>query len=108
MPDQPLARDPPSQPIRPVPGGYCARDTGVDRRGTMADNHLFAETARSHADRPGAGVEIESLAALDARLSQGRSLADCYVQSLDLSDRSDALLASDVTRAVFLGCTFAP
>jgi predicted Rossmann-fold nucleotide-binding protein len=53
-------------------------------------------------------VELESLAALDARLAAGGTLADCYVQSLDLTGHSDALLAAEVTRAVFLGCSFGP
>ncbi len=57
---------------------------------------------------PGTGSEIESLAQLDARLSSGQGLAECYLQSLDLTAHGGALLATDVTRAVFLGCTFAP
>lgn len=56
----------------------------------------------------GAGAEIESLAAFDARLASGGSLAECYLQSLDLTARGDSLLATDVARAVFLGCRFAP
>jgi len=52
--------------------------------------------------------EIESLASLDAQLATAGTLAECYVQSLDLTGRSDQLLATDVTHAVFLGCTFAP
>ncbi|MCC6494722.1 MAG: Rossmann fold nucleotide-binding protein, partial [Propionibacteriaceae bacterium] len=53
------------------------------------------------------GVEIESLAEFDARVARG-SLAECYLQSLDLTGRSGVLLATDVTRAVFLGCTLDP
>ncbi len=52
--------------------------------------------------------EIESLASFDAQLATAGTLAECYVQSLDLSGRSDQLLASGVTHAVFLGCTFGP
>lgn len=54
------------------------------------------------------GVEIESLAEFDARIAGGDSLADCYLQSLDLRDRTAALAAVDVARAVFLGCQLEP
>ena len=60
------------------------------------------------AQAAGAGTEIESLDQLDAHLLGGASLADCYLVSLDLTGRSDALLAANVARAVFLGCSFAP
>ncbi len=52
--------------------------------------------------------EIESLASLDAQLAGAGTLAECYVQSLDLTGRSTQLLAADVTRAVFLGCSLSP
>jgi predicted Rossmann-fold nucleotide-binding protein len=52
--------------------------------------------------------EIESLASLDAQLATAGTLAECYVQSLDLTGRSDRLLSADVAHTVFLGCTFAP
>lgn len=55
----------------------------------------------------GTGAELESLAQFDARLAVG-DLVECYVQSLDLTGRSSELLATDVARAVFLGCRFAP
>ncbi len=55
----------------------------------------------------GAGAEIESLAEFDDQAAKG-SLAECYLQSLDLTGRSEVLLATDVTRAVFLGCSMAP
>ena len=51
--------------------------------------------------------EIESLAALDAQLATAGTLAECSVQSLDLTGHSGPLLATDVTSAVFLGCRFA-
>lgn len=57
---------------------------------------------------PGVGIEIESLAQLDARLASGLGLADCSVQSLDLTGRGAALRRTDVSRAMFLGCSFAP
>jgi predicted Rossmann-fold nucleotide-binding protein len=57
---------------------------------------------------PGAGTEIDTLDEFDARLASGLSLAECYLQSLDLTGRSDALVSAEVTRAVFLGCRFAP
>ncbi len=58
--------------------------------------------------RAGTGAEVDSLADFDARLASGASLAECYLQSLDLTGRSQALLATDVTRTVFLGCSFGP
>ncbi len=54
------------------------------------------------------GTEIDSLAQLDARLASGEGLAECSVQSVDLRERGEALLHTDVTRAMFLGCTFGP
>jgi predicted Rossmann-fold nucleotide-binding protein len=57
---------------------------------------------------PGAGADIDSLEAFDERVADGGSLAECYLQSLDLTGRGDALRAADVSRAVFLGCAFAP
>lgn len=56
----------------------------------------------------GTGAEIESLAAFDAHLAENGSLAETYVQSLDLTGRSAELLTADVHRAVFLGCRFTP
>ena len=58
--------------------------------------------------RSGTGCEIESLPDLEARLAEHGSLAECYVQSLDLTGHSQALRQTDVTRAVFLGCSFEP
>ncbi|MCW2758281.1 MAG: hypothetical protein JWO46_2027 [Nocardioidaceae bacterium] len=53
-------------------------------------------------------VEIESLAAFDRRVAHGaRSARGWHLQSVDLSDRTQALAALDVTGAVFLGCTLA-
>lgn len=60
-----------------------------------------------HSSQSPAGVEVETLAQFDT-LVQAGSLAGCYLQSLDLTGRSDALAAADVTGAVFLGCSFAP
>ncbi|MEU1469581.1 Rossmann fold nucleotide-binding protein [Streptomyces sp. NPDC005761] len=56
---------------------------------------------------PAPGVEIESLAAFDAAVATG-SLVGHRVQSVDLTDRSAALLATDTSRAVFLGCRMEP
>ncbi|PFG16398.1 putative lysine decarboxylase [Propionicimonas paludicola] len=58
-----------------------------------------------HSSQSADDLEIETIAQFDAQVASG-SLAGCYLQSLDLSARSDALLAVDVTRAVFLGCRF--
>lgn len=55
-----------------------------------------------------AAVEIETLDQLHQHLHGARSLAGCYLQSLDLSGLADELAAVEVSRAVFLGCTFAP
>ncbi|MFI6651161.1 LOG family protein [Streptomyces sp. NPDC050529] len=52
---------------------------------------------------PAPGTEIESLAEFDAAAAAG-SLAGHRVQSVDLTDRSAALLAADTSGAVFLGC----
>jgi predicted Rossmann-fold nucleotide-binding protein len=54
----------------------------------------------------GTGAEIESLQRFDAHVAAQGTLAECYVQSVDLTGRTAALLAIDVARAVFLGCAF--
>lgn len=56
---------------------------------------------------PAPGTEIESLAAFDEAVAGG-SLAGHRVQSVDLTDRSAALLAADTSNAVFLGCPMEP
>ena len=52
-------------------------------------------------------VEIDSLADLDAALDGARDVHGWFVSSLDLRDRTDALLRVDPRGAVFLGCHFA-
>ncbi|MEU0135504.1 Rossmann fold nucleotide-binding protein [Streptomyces sp. NPDC006296] len=49
------------------------------------------------------GVEIETLAAFDQAVAAG-TLVGHRVQSVDLTDRGEALLATDTRGAVFLGC----
>lgn len=56
---------------------------------------------------PAPGAEIESLAAFDEAVAAG-SLAGHRVQSVDLTERSAALLAADTSGAVFLGCPMEP
>ncbi|MFK0102417.1 LOG family protein [Streptomyces sp. NPDC091040] len=51
--------------------------------------------------------EIESLAEFDAAVAAG-SLAGRRVQSVDLTERSEALLTTDTAGAVFLGCPMEP
>lgn len=54
-------------------------------------------------------TEIETLAEFDELVAHGASsLAGAHLQSVDLSDRSAALARLEVSRAVFLGCRFAP
>jgi hypothetical protein len=53
-------------------------------------------------------IEIESLAEFDARLRKTQRLNGWFVQSVDLTERTDALLNVDPRGAVFLGCLFAP
>ncbi|MFF2385125.1 LOG family protein [Streptomyces sp. NPDC058108] len=52
--------------------------------------------------------EIESLAEFDEVVSGHGSLARFRVQSIDLTDRTDALLSVDTSGAVFLGCPMDP
>ncbi|MFD9504652.1 LOG family protein [Streptomyces sp. NPDC060035] len=49
------------------------------------------------------GVEIETLTAFDLAVAAG-TLAGHRVQSVDLTDRGETLLATDTRGAVFLGC----
>ena len=53
-------------------------------------------------------LEIETLATFDAHIRRARRLNGWFVSSLDLTDRSDVLLAADPSGGVFLGCQFAP
>lgn len=61
---------------------------------------------------PARTLEIDSLERFDVVTSgthaRHSSLAGAVVQSLDLTDRTDALANVAVHGAVFLGCTFAP
>jgi predicted Rossmann-fold nucleotide-binding protein len=52
--------------------------------------------------------EIESLAEFDRVVSAHGTLAHHRVQAVDLTARTDALLAADTTGAVFLGCPMDP
>ncbi|HSU37776.1 MAG TPA: Rossmann fold nucleotide-binding protein [Propionibacteriaceae bacterium] len=53
-------------------------------------------------------LEIETLAAFDAHVRRARNLNGWFVQSLDLTERVEALLSVDPRGAVFLGCRFSP
>ncbi|MFE6103247.1 LOG family protein [Streptomyces laurentii] len=53
-------------------------------------------------------LEIHTLAEFDAALASPHGLAGHRVQSLDLTDRTPALLSAPTTDAVFLGCALRP
>ena len=53
-------------------------------------------------------LEIESLAAFDSHIRRARSLNGWFVQSLDLTERTEALLSVNPRGGVFLGCRFTP
>lgn len=53
-------------------------------------------------------IEIENLAEFDAHIGRTKRLNGWFVQGLDLTERSDALLQVDPRGAVFLGCAFTP
>ena len=53
-------------------------------------------------------LEIETLAAFDTHVRRARNLNGWFVQSLDLTERVEALLSLDSRGAVFLGCRFSP
>ncbi|NRD54966.1 hypothetical protein D7Y15_24810 [Corallococcus sp. AB030] len=53
-------------------------------------------------------TELETLAAFEQHLREGRSLANVILQGLDLRAWSDALLKADLTGTVFLGCLLEP
>ncbi|MBM7117761.1 hypothetical protein [Archangium primigenium] len=53
-------------------------------------------------------TEIESLTALAQHLSAGKSLANVILQGLELQEQGEALLRSDLTGSVFLGCHLDP
>ena len=52
-------------------------------------------------------VEIDSLSDFDARIARTETLDGSFVSSLDLRERSEALLRVDPRGAVFLGCRLA-
>ncbi|MET8503693.1 Rossmann fold nucleotide-binding protein [Streptomyces sp. NPDC004787] len=52
--------------------------------------------------------EIHSAAEFDAVLAAGGSLRGRRIQSVDLTDRTDALLSRSTADAVFLGCAMRP
>jgi predicted Rossmann-fold nucleotide-binding protein len=52
-------------------------------------------------------IEIESLEAFDRHIARARRLNGWFVQSLDLTGRTDVLVRVDPRGAVFLGCLFA-
>jgi predicted Rossmann-fold nucleotide-binding protein len=51
--------------------------------------------------------EIETLAEFDSVIAERATLHGYRIQSVDLTKRTDALLAADVDEAVFLGCPMA-
>ena len=53
-------------------------------------------------------IEIESLPEFDAHIGKTHRLNGWFVQSVDLTERADALLKVDPSGAVFLGCLFTP
>ena len=53
-------------------------------------------------------IDIESLADFDAHIGKTRRLNGWFVQSVDLTERTDVLRTVDPRGAVFLGCQFAP
>jgi predicted Rossmann-fold nucleotide-binding protein len=53
-------------------------------------------------------TELETLAAFEQHLREGRSLANVILQGLDLRAWGDALLKADLTGTVFLGCVLEP
>ncbi|MFI8914107.1 LOG family protein [Streptomyces sp. NPDC053513] len=56
----------------------------------------------------GHGHEVHTLAEFDAALARSGSLAGLRIQSVDLTDRTFALLAAVTADAVFLGCPMEP
>ncbi|GAA4898630.1 LOG family protein [Streptomyces coeruleoprunus] len=67
----------------------------------------MAHLHRQHGHGHGHDREIETLEKFDEAVARG-SLVGRRVQSLDLMDRTFALLSADATAAVFLGCRMAP
>ena len=53
-------------------------------------------------------IDIESLVDFDAHIGRTRRLNGWFVQSVDLTGRTDVLRTVDPRGAVFLGCEFAP
>ncbi|MFH9866528.1 LOG family protein [Streptomyces lydicus] len=70
--------------------------------GVQPNSESSAPRPRRDDDR-----EIESLEEFDQVVASG-SLAGHRVQSVDLTDRTFALLSTDTTEAVFLGCPMEP
>ncbi|MFJ8670369.1 LOG family protein [Streptomyces sp. NPDC093589] len=77
----------------------------------MAHVQPNSESPASHRERSARPAshdnEIESLEEFDRAVTAG-SLAGRRIQSVDLTDRTFALLGTDTTEAVFLGCEMEP
>ncbi len=67
-------------------------------------NHTAAWLAAHRVSPP----EFESLHALDGHLAARQRLAGAVFQSLDLRERTEALVAESLRGAIFLGCTLSP
>ncbi|WP_046727852.1 LOG family protein [Streptomyces humi] len=62
------------------------------------------QSADPQPNRAARDREIESLAEFDEVVAEHGTLAQYRVQAVDLTDRTDVLLTTDTTGAVFLGC----
>ncbi|MFJ9707925.1 LOG family protein [Streptomyces sp. NPDC101234] len=63
-----------------------------------------AQPRSAQPNRAARDREIESLAEFDEVVAAQGTLAQYRVQAVDLTDRTDVLLTTDTTGAVFLGC----
>ncbi|MFK0107492.1 LOG family protein [Streptomyces sp. NPDC091217] len=63
-----------------------------------------AQPRSAQPNRAARDCEIESLAEFDEVVAAQGTLARYRVQAVDLTDRTDVLLTTDTTGAVFLGC----
>ncbi|MCM2258017.1 MAG: hypothetical protein NDJ94_20480 [Vicinamibacteria bacterium] len=87
------------------PRDRSARNGATTPRAVPPAGNQTAAWLAAHRVSP---PEFESLRAVDAHLATRQRLAGAVFQSLDLTQRTEALVSQSLRGAIFLGCAMAP